>query len=113
MVLEELRILHLDMQAAERGRLSGGDLKAHPQGNTLSPTKGTPSPTRPHLLMVPFLMNQAFKHKSLWGPNLFEPPTVTICEQEVTVPRDLNHVRHSRTSFSKPYLCLDTLLRSH
>jgi hypothetical protein len=29
-VLEELRVLHLDLQAAERGRLSIGDLKAHP-----------------------------------------------------------------------------------
>jgi hypothetical protein len=57
MVLEELRVLHLDLQAAEgdsllntaRGlfltgqRLSIGDLKAHQHSDTLSLTK-------PHLL---------------------------------------------------------------
>ena len=50
MVLEELRVLHLDLKAARRRlefhtdkSLSLGDLKAHPHSDILPPT-------RPHLL---------------------------------------------------------------
>jgi hypothetical protein len=47
-VLEELRVLHFDLQVAEgncmtRGSLSIYNLKAHPHSDTLPPT-------RPHLL---------------------------------------------------------------
>jgi len=67
LVLQELRGLHLDLEAAEgtgfhtRCSLSIGDLKAHPHSNTLPPTR-------------PFPMGQAFKHMSLWWPYLFTPP---------------------------------------
>jgi hypothetical protein len=47
--------------------LSIGDLKAHPHSSTLPIT-------RPHLLIVPLSMGQAFKHMSLWGPTLFKAP---------------------------------------
>jgi hypothetical protein len=39
---------------------STGNLKAWPHNTT-------PTPTRPHLLIVPLYMAQAFKHTSLWG----------------------------------------------
>ena len=54
--------------------LSLGNLKARPaptvtlfhqHGHTYS--KATPIQTRPHLLIVPLSMGQAFKYKSLWG----------------------------------------------
>lgn len=92
MVLEEHRALRLDPKAARKRlkvdtewKLSIGDLKAHPysatprprphlleQGHTYS--KATPTPTRPHLLIVPLPKGQTFKHKNLWGTNLFKPP---------------------------------------
>lgn len=43
-----------------------GDLKAYPHSGTLPPI-------RPHLVIVPHPMVQAFKHKSLWKPYLFKP----------------------------------------
>ena len=76
MVLEELRVLHLDLKTArwsirfKTGRsLSIGALKARPHNDTL------PS-TRPHLLIVPFPMGQAFKHMNLWRPHVFKPPQI-------------------------------------
>jgi len=75
MVLEkELRVLHLDPKAARRkffictgqSLSARGDLKARPHGDTLPPT-------RPRLLIAPLLMGHAFKHMSLWRPNLFTP----------------------------------------
>ena len=76
-VLEELRVLHLDAKAAEGNcplwavrrelrfhtgqSLSRGDLRAHLHSDTL------PS-TWPHLLIVKLSVGQAFKHRSLWGP---------------------------------------------
>ena len=73
MVLEKWRLLHLDPKTA-RERLSFhtgqsmsiGDLKAQPHSDTFPPT-------RSHLLIVPLLVGQAFKHMSLWG-HLFNPP---------------------------------------
>ena len=38
--------------------------------------KATPPPIRPHLLIVPLPMGQAFKHMSLWGPS-YSTPTPT------------------------------------
>ena len=46
--------------------LSTGDLKTHPNSDTLPPT-------RPHLLIVPLPVGQAFKHMSLWAPFLLKP----------------------------------------
>jgi hypothetical protein len=76
MVLEkELRVLHLDPQAAEGNWHTGYSLnlgkKAPSPANTViykcRATKATPTPTRPCLLIVPLLMGQAFKHLNLWG----------------------------------------------
>jgi hypothetical protein len=58
MVLEDLRVLHLDKAVARRDCLIGSQedgLKAHPHSDTLPPT-------RPHLLIVP-----------LPGPSIFKP----------------------------------------
>jgi hypothetical protein len=57
-----LRVLHLDLLASGGcvPHLSIGDFKAHLHGNILPLT-------RPHPLIVPFLMGQAFQHRSLWG----------------------------------------------
>jgi hypothetical protein len=57
MVLEELRILHLDPQAAEcdcdsLARLELIKKKFKPSLHTFS-NKPVPTPTRPHLLLVP------------------------------------------------------------
>ena len=35
------------------------------------------SSTRPHLLILPHPMGQAFKHMNLWGPYLLKPPQLT------------------------------------
>jgi hypothetical protein len=51
------------------------DLKTHPpppQWNTSS-NKATPTPTKPHFLVVPLPIGGAFKHISLWRPYLFKP----------------------------------------
>ena len=50
--------------------LSIGDLKAYPHNDTLPPT-------RPHLLIVPLPMGQAFKHMSLWGAIPIQTTTVS------------------------------------
>lgn len=65
LMLEELRVLHLDPQAAE------GDWKCDlrapaPQGHTSS--------NKPHLLVMPLPMDQALGHMSLWGTFVFKPP---------------------------------------
>jgi hypothetical protein len=72
-VQKDSRVLHLDLKAARRrlesqtGRsLNIGDVKVCPYSDTLPPV-------RPHVLIVPLLMSQAFKHMNLWRPNLFEP----------------------------------------
>ena len=81
MVLKELKVLHLDLQAAgetmchTRHSLSIGDCKAH-YSDTLIPT-------RPHLLIVPLPM----------GTILFQTSTVLL--RYPTVPKP----------FSKPF-CL-------
>jgi hypothetical protein len=49
-----------------RQSLSIGDLKAHPHSDTLL-HKATPAPTKPHLLIVPLPVGQAFRHRSLEG----------------------------------------------
>jgi hypothetical protein len=51
--------------------LNIGDLKTFLHSDTSS-NKAIPTPTRPHLLMVPLSMGQAFKQSV--GPNLFKPP---------------------------------------
>ena len=57
MVVEkEPIVLHPDKQAAESEPLS--------LPHTLL-RKATPTPSRPHLLIVPLLIGQAFKHISL------------------------------------------------
>jgi hypothetical protein len=74
-VLErELRVLRLDLKAAERepvhytgSGLSVRDLKGHPHSDSLPPK-------RPHLLIVPLPMDQAYKHVNLWKLYLFKPP---------------------------------------
>ena len=48
-----------------------------PQWHTSS-NKTTPTPTKPYLLIVPFPIDQTFKHMCLWGPCLFKPPQ--FCE---------------------------------
>jgi hypothetical protein len=49
------------------------NFKFHLQWHT-SFMEAAHTPTRPHLLIVPFLRDQAFKSTSLWGPFLFKPP---------------------------------------
>jgi hypothetical protein len=83
MVVKEPIVLQLDPQAAKKAcllqaarmklRLHTGwnlgirDLKAHLNSDTLPPT-------RPHLLIVSFLVGQTSKHLSLLGPNTFKQP---------------------------------------
>jgi hypothetical protein len=43
-----------------------------PQSHTFS-NKATPTPTRPHLLIVPLCRSQALKHWVYEGPHLFKP----------------------------------------
>jgi hypothetical protein len=76
MVLEKLRVLHLDLKAARRRlchtgcSLSTGDLKDLPtmthflQEDHTHSSKVTLAPTRPHPIV------QVFKHMNLCGPNL-------------------------------------------
>lgn len=72
LVLEEPKVLHLDSKAVRHTplkwaeSLSIGDLKGHHY-------RKAPPPTKPGILIVPFLMGQAFKHMNLWGPSLFKP----------------------------------------
>jgi hypothetical protein len=58
MVLEDLRVLHLDLTAARRKlalrQLGGLSFKAHPYSDTLPLT-------RPHLLIVPLPGTRVFK----------------------------------------------------
>ena len=73
-LIKVLRVLHLGPQAARRSlaslhtseNLSMGDHKALPNSDTLPPT-------RLYLPIMPFPMEQAFKHMSVWVPNLFKP----------------------------------------
>ena len=65
MRLEELRFLLLDPKAARRRP------QAHPYSETLTSA-------RPHFPIVPIPMDQAFTHRSLWGPNVFKPPQVAF-----------------------------------
>ena len=66
MVLEkELRFLHLDWQASGRkntilGLAWSSETSKLIPSDILTPNKATPTPTRPHLLIVPH-------HKELWG----------------------------------------------
>ena len=65
---KELRVLHLDLQAAEgdclphKCSMSIGDLKARLHSDTLPPIK--PHPFQQGLI-VPLPMGQAFQHRSL------------------------------------------------
>jgi hypothetical protein len=65
MMLEEPRVLHLDPKAAE------GDSEishwAELEHKT-KPLNDTFPPTRPHLLIVPLAVSQAFKHLGLHKP---------------------------------------------
>jgi hypothetical protein len=69
---KELRVLHLNLQAAEGNytghNLSLRGLKNPPSQQHIFPNKATSTPTRPHFLIVPIPMGQAFKHMSIWGP---------------------------------------------
>jgi len=76
MVLEKfhmaLRVLHLDWKAARRFFYTGQSLSI--ETSKTAPIVTHFLPTRPHLLIVPLPMGQAFKHMSLWGPYLLKPP---------------------------------------
>jgi hypothetical protein len=75
MVLEkELRVLHLDQEAAEV-------TVSHTRYGLSKDLKTTPTPTRPHLLIVPLLMSKAFKHMSLWELILVKPPQPASLEK--------------------------------
>jgi hypothetical protein len=85
--LEEWRVLHLHLKATKKrdylsGQPGGGSLlhwvklehrtlKPTPQGRT-SFNKETPTPTRPHLLIVPLLMGQAYSNHHT-SPPIFQP----------------------------------------
>jgi hypothetical protein len=77
---KELSILHLNLQAAKVAvshighSLSIWDLKACPPQRHTSFNEATPTLPRPHLLIVPLPVGQAYKHTSLRGPFLFKPP---------------------------------------
>ena len=64
MVLEELRALHPDSTATKRDCLQAARKKVSkpysPQGLT-SPSKATPTPTRPYLLIVSSKRPSVFK----------------------------------------------------
>jgi hypothetical protein len=89
LVLEKPRVLDLDLKVVKR-LSSGGSQEgtgishwASIENSTLTMTyffnKATPTPIRPHLLIVPLSMCQACNYMSLWGPNLFNPPQACIC----------------------------------
>jgi hypothetical protein len=67
------KVLYLDPQAAEGDCLTLdrawvlGDLKVYLPSDPSS-SKDSSTPTKPHLLIVPLPMGQAFKHLSPWGP---------------------------------------------
>jgi hypothetical protein len=101
-VLEGQRVLHLDIWAPkgacvfypEHRSLNTGDLKVCPHCNTLPLT-------RPHFLLVPLAMGQAFKDRSLGRPLLFKPPhhlsgdsEAMACTSSASV---LLHSVHSQT----------------
>lgn len=76
MTLEDLRILHLYVQAATEECVTGCSLSIYniskhnyTVNNFLKPT-----PSRPPFLTVPLLMSQALKHLNLWEPFLFKSP---------------------------------------
>jgi hypothetical protein len=73
MVLEGPKVLHLDPKAAEGDRVPQSVELEHRSPQSLSHSGALP-PTRPHLLIVPLPMDQAFKHVSLWWPYLFKSP---------------------------------------
>ena len=71
--------------------LSIGDLKACPYSSTL------PS-TRPHLLIVPFSMGQAFKPMTLWGLFLFTPAQLCLRSDRIqSWPSSGDVLRYSTT----------------
>jgi len=64
MILEkELRVLHLDLKVTRRRLPSSRQLGGGSQSPPLQwpPNKATPTPTRPHLLIVPFSGSSIFK----------------------------------------------------
>ena len=67
------RLLYLDPKAAERDFVLHCVELEHGRPQSL-PYSDTLSPTRPHLLIVSLPIGQVFKHMSLWGPFLFNPP---------------------------------------
>jgi hypothetical protein len=77
MELKDPRVLHFKPQSAEGNfvphwvELEHWRPQSHRHNDTLLQT-------RPHLLIVLFPMVQAFKHLSLWGPELFTPPQLVI-----------------------------------
>jgi hypothetical protein len=71
-VLKEMRVLHLDPQAAEDWipywvELEHQRTQILPERWHISSHKATHIPTKPYLLIVPLPMGQAFKYTSLWG----------------------------------------------
>ena len=80
MVVEEPRVLHLNPKAARKRLkfytawgLSIETSKPTPMVTHFS-NKATPTPTRPHFLMLTINMGQEFKPMSIWVPNLFKSP---------------------------------------
>lgn len=84
-----------------------GDLKAHPQNDTLPPT-------RPHYSNKAISPNSAtpygptFKHMSLMGPCLFKPPHQLMrwCCSHSNFPPQLNPCRKSLRHSQKYASCL-------
>lgn len=61
-ILDKLRVLHLDWKAVRRrlcSTLGGAWIQ---ETSKPGPHSDTLPPTRPHLLIVPFPMGQAFRH---------------------------------------------------
>jgi hypothetical protein len=105
-VLEkELRVLHLDLQAAGDCVPYPAQLKHRrpqrlPQSDTLPLTK-------PHLLIVPFPMGQEFKHMNQWRAFSFKPLQTgdTEEEQEMGIPKQ-TIARSKYSALPGDHVCL-------
>ena len=78
LVLKVLIILHLDLKAARGGLESHTGPGLSTEVSKANPHSCKPSLTRPHLLIVPLPVGQAFKHVNLWGPFPLKPPQKAI-----------------------------------
>ena len=95
LVLEELIILYFDPKATVGnwnsipGRSWAEEAsKPNPQWYTSS-NKASPTPTRLHLLIVPFPMGQAFEYMNLWSHTCSQHSLFALCVCRFAIPQIL------------------------